>query len=125
MTDIPADNLPEGPEPGDPAWLRREYAKAGLGGSPLAPPVNTGLAIAACISVWFVPLLGAILGHVDNADARRSGRRKAGLAVAAVIIGWIGVALGVLLAILIIASLSHGGSAGYVPDPGTGYIPGT
>ena len=115
MTDIPADNLPEGPEPGDPAWLRREYAKAGLGGSPLAPPVNTGLAIAAFISVWFVPLLGAILGHVDNADARRSGRRKAGLAVAAVIIGWIGTALGLLLAILIISALARAGQS--APDP--------
>lgn len=103
MTDIPA-NLPEGTEPGDPAWSQR-----------LLPPVNTGLAIAAFISVWFVPLLGAILGHVDNADARRSGRAKAGLAMAAVIIGWIGTALGLLLAILVISALARAGQS--APDP--------
>jgi uncharacterized protein YacL len=105
VTDIPA-NLPEGTEPGDPAWQRP---------AALLPPVNTGLAIAAFISVWFVPLLGAILGHVDNADARRSGRAKAGLAMAAVIIGWIGTALGLLLAILVISALARAGQS--APDP--------
>jgi hypothetical protein len=89
---------PAGAEPNDPAWLKRAAAYANL-----KPSMHDGLAIAAFITVWFMPLVGFILGQVSNSTARREGRRNSGLAVAATWLGAIGTAIWVLFAIAVIA----------------------
>ena len=87
----------------DPAWLLKAEAR-----SRLLPPVHDGLAIAAFITVWFMPLIGLILGHVANRTAGQAGRNS-GLAVAAVVLGWLGVAAGaVVIAALIAAAAKTG-----------------
>lgn len=57
-------------------------------------PVPTGsrtnvLAIVALILAIFLPLVGAILGHVAMGQIKKTGEEGRGLALAAIIIGWI------------------------------------
>jgi Sec-independent protein secretion pathway component TatC len=58
------------------------------------------LAIVSLILAFFVPLVGAILGHVAMGQIKKTGEQGRGIALAAVIIGWVLTALSVLGAIL-------------------------
>ena len=58
------------------------------------PPPNTNvLAIVAIVSVFFVPVLGLIFGYVALNQISSSREQGRGLAIAAVLLGWIGVAI--------------------------------
>ena len=61
--------------------------------------INT-LAIVSLILAFFVPLLGAVLGHVAMGQIKKTGEQGRGLALAGVLIGWVLTALSVLGAIL-------------------------
>lgn len=57
---------------------------------------TNSLAIAALISVFFVSLLGIVLGHVALSQIRTTGQQGRGLALTAVIIGYCSIALTLL-----------------------------
>lgn len=68
-------------------------------GYQMAPPTN-GMAIASLVTsiallLFCSPLavVGAILGHVARRQIRERGEDGDGLALAAIIIGWVGFAL--------------------------------
>lgn len=48
-------------------------------------------AILAIILVWFTVIPGLIFGHIGLSQVRRTGERGRGLALTAVIFGWIAV----------------------------------
>jgi Domain of unknown function (DUF4190) len=93
---------------------------------PPAPPTN-GLAIAALvcavggfvIGVSFIPAI--ICGHLARAQIRRTGEQGGGMALAGIIIGYVGIALfAVLLAVLIVIASKAGHTVGVssrVPVP--------
>ena len=54
------------------------------------------LAIVGLILAFFFPLIGAILGHVALSQIKKTGESGRGLALAAVIIGWIFTGLAIL-----------------------------
>jgi Sec-independent protein secretion pathway component TatC len=58
------------------------------------------LAIVSLILAFFVPLVGAILGHVALGQIKKTGEQGRGIALAGVIIGWVFTALSILGAIL-------------------------
>ena len=58
------------------------------------------LAILAFVLVWPTVIVGLVLGHIALSQIKRTGKRGRGLALAAVIIGWIGVALGIIALII-------------------------
>jgi Sec-independent protein secretion pathway component TatC len=58
------------------------------------------LAIVSLILAFFVPLVGAILGHVAMGQIKKTGEQGRGIALAGVIVGWVLTALSVLGAIL-------------------------
>ena len=60
------------------------------------PPTN-GMAIAALILVFVFFPVGIVLGHVARAQIKRTGEGGKGLATAALIIGYLQVALMVLV----------------------------
>jgi hypothetical protein len=76
------------------------------GGCPMDATGNTNtsktntLAIIALVVAFFVPLVGAILGHVALGQMKKSGESGRGVALAAVIIGWVFTGLSILAAIL-------------------------
>ena len=74
----------------------------------IVPPQSptSAVAIAALISVFFIPLLGLILGYlakkeISNSQGLKSG---AGLAKASIVLGWIFVSIGTLFTLLVVAA---------------------
>jgi peptidyl-prolyl cis-trans isomerase B (cyclophilin B) len=59
----------------------------------VAAPQTNGMAIAALILVFFFFPLGIVLGHVARGQIKRTGEGGRGLATAALIIGYLQVAL--------------------------------
>jgi hypothetical protein len=58
----------------------------------VTPPTN-GMAIAALILVFVFYPIGIVLGHVANGQIKRTGEGGKGLATAALIIGYLQVAV--------------------------------
>lgn len=81
-------------------------------------PANDGLGIAGLITAFFVPLVGAILGHVGYSKVRPDGT-KSKLSLAAIIVGWSFTAIQALVWILIFGSVffsSVNSSSTYADD---------
>jgi hypothetical protein len=69
------------------------------------------VSIAGCLPVG---LVGAIMGHVARGQVRQRGEDGAGMALAAVVIGWISVAATLAVAAAIFAPLlGFAGGSGY------------
>ncbi|HEU5223964.1 MAG TPA: DUF4190 domain-containing protein [Candidatus Lumbricidophila sp.] len=75
--------------------------------APAAPKTNT-MAIVAIITVWFGGLWGIIFGHIGLSQIKKSRENGRGLAVAALIIGYVGVILGAiaLVVLLVVAAMA-------------------
>jgi hypothetical protein len=75
------------------------------------PPATNGLAIASLVvslvslvvCAGFTGFVGAILGHVSKSQISRSNEQGAGLALAGIIVGWLGFALFIALVVGFIA----------------------
>lgn len=63
-----------------------------------APPTNT-LAIIALIGSFFISLVGVICGHIALKQIARTGEGGRGLALAGLIIGYVGIAIWVFVII--------------------------
>ncbi|WP_228407368.1 DUF4190 domain-containing protein [Leucobacter muris] len=77
-----------------------------------APPTNT-LAIIALISSFFISLAGVICGHIALKQIERTGESGRGLALAGLIIGYVGLAIGaivVLFYVILIIGLASSSS---------------
>ncbi|WP_353808320.1 DUF4190 domain-containing protein [Agromyces sp. SYSU T00194] len=61
-------------------------------------------AIVAFITVWFTGILGLVFGYIALSQIKRTGERGHGLALAAVILGWIGLLIGLAILVLVIVS---------------------
>jgi hypothetical protein len=96
-----------GPQPPYPAY-QQPY--------PPAPPTN-GLAIAALvcgvggfvIGLSFIPAI--ICGHLARAQIRRTGEQGAGLALAGLILGYVGIALFIVLIAVFVVIMNKIGQA--------------
>lgn len=75
----------------------------GYAPAPVQAKTNT-LAIVALISVFFVNLLGIILGHIALNQIKTTGEGGRGLALAAVIIGYASVVIGIIVLIVVLGS---------------------
>ena len=69
-------------------------------------PAHDGWAIAAFVTAWFLPLLAIIFGHISNHRAKVEGREKDGLAIAALVLGYLFSALGLLIVITVMILLA-------------------
>jgi hypothetical protein len=54
------------------------------------------LAIVGLVLAIFVPLVGAIIGHVALSQIKKTGEEGRGIALAAVIVGWVLSALAIV-----------------------------
>jgi uncharacterized membrane protein len=70
------------------------------------PTQTSTLAVIAFVLVWLVTPVGLILGYVAISEIRQSGGAKSGvgLARAAIILGWIFVALSALAIVVIFST---------------------
>lgn len=85
-------------------------------------PTTNGLAITAFILTLLIPLVGSIIGlvlgyrakqQIDESNGREGGR---GLAIAAIVLGWIGVAVPAALLAVNAAVVSNRGQQVYTGD---------
>jgi hypothetical protein len=69
-----------------------------------APP-TAGIAIAALVLTFFIPLVGLILGYAARKEINQSNGAKGGrgMATAAIALGWIFTFLGIIVAVIYIA----------------------
>lgn len=75
------------------------------GYAPAPTPAKTNtLAIAALISSFFVSLLGVILGHIALSQIKTTGEGGRGMAIAALVIGYVSMGLAVIIISIMIAS---------------------
>jgi uncharacterized membrane protein len=58
------------------------------------------LAIVALVLAIFVPLVGAILGHVALGQIKKTGEEGRGIALAAVIVGWVFTGLAIVIIVV-------------------------
>lgn len=73
-----------------------------------AAPSSTSIsAIAALVSVFFIPLLGLILGYLAKKEIAQSAGTKSGsgLVKASIVLGWIFVGFGALVTLLVVAAV--------------------
>jgi hypothetical protein len=72
------------------------------------------LAIVGLILAIFVPLIGAIIGHIALNQIKKTGEDGRGVALAAVIVGWTLTALAVIGVILAAVAFVIFDSSGFV-----------
>ena len=58
------------------------------------------LAVLAFVFVWLTVVGGIVLGYIALAQIKRTNEQGRGLALAAVVLGWIGLAAGIVLLII-------------------------
>lgn len=80
----------------------------------MAPPAKTNvLAIISLVSAFFVSLAAIICGHIALNQIKRTGESGRGLALAGVILGYVGLVFGLIFAILYVGLFSFAASQGY------------
>jgi hypothetical protein len=78
---------------------------------PVSETTN-GLAIGALVLslLWF-SLPAVILGHISRGQIRRTGQRGDGIALAGLVVGYLGMAFWTLIVVAGLVSAAHGGNA--------------
>ncbi|GAA1535763.1 DUF4190 domain-containing protein [Nocardioides humi] len=108
MTTPPSGNDPYQPY-GQPPNQPYGQPAAPYGYTP--PPATNGMAIASLVvsivslvvCAGFTGFIGAILGHVAKSQMKRTNEQGGGLALAGIIVGWLGFALFIVGAVLFVA----------------------
>lgn len=67
------------------------------------PPTNT-LAIIALVGSFFVSLVGVICGHIALGQIRRTGEGGRGLAIAGLVIGYLGIFFWVIYVFIVVVA---------------------
>ena len=81
------------PEPSEPPAEYPDYTQ----------PYNV-LAVLAFVFVWLTIILGLVFGYIALAQIKRTNQQGRGLARAAVILGWIGLATTIIVLIVAFAA---------------------
>ncbi len=77
-------------------------------------PFNVLSIVAFVLSIVGVSLIGVILGHISLSQLKRTGERGRGFAIAALVLGYVGIALGIIIAIAWIAFFGAAVSSGTI-----------
>ena len=100
LPDLPGLYSQDGPiDDGSPDQTPRR-SQPGSGPPPIASPDGFAYASLFLSLVWLVglgSLLGVIFGHISRMRAKRNGLERSGLATAGTVLGWVGLAVTVLV----------------------------
>lgn len=117
MTD---PNLPEQPNaavppvpPAAPAYGAPQAPAAPAYGAPAyAAPASSKtnvLAIVSLVSAFFISLVAVITGHIALGQIKKTGEQGRGLAIAGLVLGYIGLVVGLIWIIAVIVIAAAGG----------------
>ncbi|MEB0287242.1 MULTISPECIES: DUF4190 domain-containing protein [Cryobacterium] len=82
-------------------------------GQPLAQDKYNVLAIVSLVSAFFVSLAAIITGHIALSQIKKTGEKGRGLAIAGLVLGYLGIVAGIIGAILFIVLISTASTNGY------------
>lgn len=71
----------------------------------VAQKTNT-LAIVSLVSAFFISLVAVITGHIALNQIKQTGEGGRGLALAGVILGYIGIVFGIIYAVVMIGAMA-------------------
>jgi uncharacterized protein YacL len=123
MTDPNDPNRPDFPPP-PPAPPAPAYGSApaydagtpSYAAAPASQKTNV-LAIVSLVSAFFISIVGIITGHIALSQIKKTGEQGRGLAIAGLIIGYVGLVIGIIVAIvwfvIIGAAISSGDITSY------------
>ena len=111
----PANPYPQGPYPQGPPYPPGPYPQGPYPQGPYPPPgpypyppyrPTNGMAIASLVLgilwiYWVGSVLALIFGYVARQQIRERGEGGDGMAVAGIVLGWIGVAVAALLVVFV------------------------
>ncbi|MFE5671157.1 DUF4190 domain-containing protein [Agromyces sp. NPDC056523] len=124
MTDPNADpNVPNVP-PAPPAQPAPSYgtsapsynaAPPSYAAAPGGGQKTNVLAIVSLVSAFFISLVAIITGHIALSQIKKTGEQGRGLAIAGLIIGYVGLVVGIIVAIAWFALIGTAISTGNIP----------
>ncbi|QEO15194.1 DUF4190 domain-containing protein [Agromyces intestinalis] len=97
----PAYGAPAAPAYGAPAY-----------GAPPAAKTNV-LAIVSLVSAFFISLVAIITGHIALNQIKKTGEQGRGLAIAGLVLGYIGLVVGLIVIVVWIILIAAAASSGY------------
>jgi hypothetical protein len=113
----PAYQAPAAPAYGAPdASGQQQYGQPQPYGQPLAQDKYNVLAIVSLVSAFFVSLAAIITGHIALSQIKKTGEKGRGLAIAGLVLGYLGIVagiIGLILFVVLIASTSNNGYSSY------------
>lgn len=99
--------------PSQPPHYPGAYGYPGYPGPPMQPPTN-GFAIASLvlgifIIFWGIPsVLALVFGYIARKQIRERNEGGSGLAIAGIVLGWVGVAIWMIVLVFIVIGISMG-----------------
>lgn len=115
MTDPNANQSPVPPVPpaSQPAAPAYNAPAAPAYGAPASSKTNV-LAIVSLVSAFFISLVAIITGHIALNQIKKTGEQGRGLAIAGLILGYVGLVAGIIFAIVWFAVLGTAISSGTI-----------
>ena len=122
--EVPAYQAPAAPAYGAPdAYGQQQYGQQQPYGQqqygqqpygqPLAQDKYNVLAIVSLVSAFFVSLAAIITGHIALSQIKKTGEKGRGLAIAGLVLGYLGIVAGIIGAILFVVLIASTSSNGY------------
>lgn len=93
-------------------YSAQPYSAQPYGTQPPASQRTNTLAIVALVLAFFVSLGAVICGHIALAQIKRTGEQGRGLAIAALVLGYIGIAFGLLALVVYVGIVASAVSSG-------------
>ncbi|RNE64066.1 DUF4190 domain-containing protein [Cryobacterium tepidiphilum] len=111
------------PGAGQPGAYGQQYGQAPqyghqpYGQQPYGQPGRSDkynvLAIVSLVSAFFISLVAVITGHIALHQIKRTGEQGRALAITGLVLGYLGLLAGIIVAIIVIAAIAaHPGSIG-------------
>ncbi|MGR0221088.1 DUF4190 domain-containing protein [Agromyces sp. ZXT2-6] len=117
MTDPNDPNRSDVPPPPPPAPSYGSAPSYDAGapsyGAPASQKTNV-LAIVSLVSAFFISLVAIITGHIALSQIKKTGEQGRGLAIAGLIIGYVGLVVGIIVAIVWFAVIGAAISSGNI-----------
>lgn len=79
---------------------------------PPVPPKTNTLAVVSLVSAFFISLVAVITGHIALGQIKRTGESGRGLALAGVVLGYLGLVVGAIVSAVMVTSLMAVGTSG-------------
>lgn len=92
---------PAAPAYGDAPAAPQAYAPQGYG-QPAAGEKWNVLAIISLVSAFFVSLAAVICGHIALSQIKKTGEKGRGLAIAGLVIGYLGLISGLIFLVVVV-----------------------